>query len=74
MRTAYPDATRLHEAAKTVGSTTEALIRSAGFAVIPNRSQRLATHHQIIHPDGAAGFCDDNLALLAAVFVITEGH
>jgi hypothetical protein len=74
MRTAYPNATGLHEAAKTVASTTEALIRSVGFDVISNPSRRLAAHHEIVHPDGAAGFCDDNLARLAAVFVTTEGH
>lgn len=74
MRTAYPRSTNLHEAAKIIGSTTEALIRDSGFDVFATPSRRLATHQRIIHPDGAAGFTDENLARLAAVFVNTEGH
>ena len=35
MRQALPKSTELHEAAKTVGSTTRALTRSAGFDLIP---------------------------------------
>ena len=35
MRAGYPDATGLHEAAKTVGSSTTEAIRGAGFDVIP---------------------------------------
>ena len=74
MRAAYPDATGLHEAAKTVGSSTTGAIRSAGFDVIPAPSRRLPNHHRLIHPEGAAGFTDENLARLAEAFVNTTGH
>jgi hypothetical protein len=74
MRATFPKATNLHEAAKTVGSTSEDLIRKAGFDIIPNRTKKLPNHYRIIHPDGVAGFSDENLAKLADVFTITTGH
>lgn len=74
MRAEYPDATGLHEAAKTVGSSTIEAIRSAGFDVISTLSRRLPKHCRLIHPDGAAGFTDDNLGRLAEVFTNTTGH
>ena len=74
MRQAYRAATELHEAAKTIGSTTEQLIRAAGFDLIAVPTRRLPSHHRITHPDGTAGFGDENLARLAAVFVNTQGH
>jgi hypothetical protein len=74
LRAALPKAKNLHAAAKTVGSTTEDLIRSAGFDIIPVPSGTLPNHYRIIHPDGVAGFSDENLARLAAVFVNTTGH
>jgi hypothetical protein len=74
MRAAYPDATGLNEAAKTVGTSTVEAIRAAGFDVIPTPSNRLPNHHRLIHPDGAAGFTDENLARLAEAFTNTTGH
>jgi hypothetical protein len=74
MRAAYPDATGLHEAAKTVGSSTTEAIRSAGFDVIAASSRRLPNHHRLIHPEGVAGFTDENLTRLAEAFVNTTGH
>ncbi len=74
VRTTFPKATRLHEAAKTIGSTTEEAIRSIGFDIMPDATRKLPTHHRIIHPDGAAGFNDANLTKLAEVFVNTTGH
>jgi hypothetical protein len=74
MRTAFPKAKGLHEAARTVGSISEELIRSAGFDVIQAPSKALPNHYRIIHPDGVAGFNDGNLARLAQVFVNTTGH
>jgi len=74
MRAAYPDATGLQEAAKTVGSSTIEAIRGVGFDVIPMPSRRLPNHHRLIHPEGAAGFTDDNLERLAEVFTNTTGH
>jgi hypothetical protein len=74
MRAAYPDATGLHEAAKTVGSSTTEAIRGAGFDVIPTPSRRLPNHYRLIHPEGVAGFTDENLARLAQVFTNTTGN
>jgi hypothetical protein len=74
LRKTFPKAVQLHEDANTVGSTTEALIRSAGFDIIPNPTRKLPNHYRIIHPDGAAGFTDENLARLADAFTTTTGH
>ncbi len=74
IRTAYPDAVGLHEAAKTVGSSTIDAIRTVGFDVMPVPSRRLPNHHRLIHPEGVAGFTDDNLRQLAEVFTNTTGH
>ena len=74
IRDEFPDAGELHEAARVVGSTAAAKIRSAGFDLIPNPTQRFPNHHRIIHPDGAAGFNDENLRRLAEVFTSTAGY
>ena len=74
MRTAFPKGKALHEAAKIVGSTSEELIRSAGFDIIHVPSALLPNHYRIIHPDGVAGFTDENLARLSQMFADTTGH
>jgi hypothetical protein len=74
MRAAYPDAAGLHEAARTVGSSTIEAIRSVGFDVIAAPSRRLPNHYRLIHPEGVAGFTDANLVRLAQVFTNTRGH
>ena len=74
IRAAYPDATELHVAAKIVGSASVESIRSAGFDVIPDPSRGQPNHHRIIHPDGLAGFTDENLGRLAEVFTNTTGN
>jgi hypothetical protein len=74
MREAFPVADGLHEAAQVIGSTTADKIRSAGFEVIPNPTRKLLNHHRLIHPDGVAGFNDENLARLSAVFTETSGY
>ena len=74
MRTVFPKAKSLHQAAKTVGSTSEALIRGAGFDIMHAPSKALPNHYRIIQPQGASGFNDQNLARLAAAFVNTTGH
>jgi len=74
MREAFPAADGLHEAAQVIGSTTVDKIRSAGFDVIPNPTKKLPNHYRLIHPDGVAGFNDENLARLSAVFMETSGH
>lgn len=74
IRTGLPKAKNLHEQAKTIGSTSEELIRATGFDVVPTPSAALPNHHRIIHPGGVAGFNDANLARLAEAFVNTTGH
>jgi hypothetical protein len=74
MREAFPAADGLHEAAQVIGSTTVDNIRGAGFDVIPNPTRKLPNHYRLIHPDGVAGFNDENLARLSAVFTETSGH
>ncbi len=74
IRTAYPDATGLHEAAKVVGSASSEAIQAAGFDLIPTPSKRLPNHHRIVHPDGVAGFTDENLARLAQAFTNSTGN
>jgi hypothetical protein len=72
IRAAFPQAKALHEAAKTVGSTTVEKIRAAGFDILPNPTAKLPNHHRITHPNGAAGFTDENLRKLCDAFVDTS--
>jgi hypothetical protein len=74
VREAFPEAKELHEAAKVVGSTTPEQIRSAGFDLLPNPTRKLPHHHRITHPDGAAGFNDENLRKLSEAFTDSSGH
>lgn len=73
IRAAFPKAWALHEASRVVGSTTHELIQSAGFDLIVAPSTTLPNHYRIVHPAGAAGFSDENLVRLAAVFEDTTG-
>jgi hypothetical protein len=71
MRQAFPDPVkfaRLHQQAETVGATTVAAIRAAGFDVLPDPSAKFPTHARIVHPDGAAGHSDTNLEQLTRAF------
>ena len=54
MRATFPKAAGLHQAGRTVGTTTEELIRDAGFDIIANPTNRLPNQYRIIHPDGAS--------------------
>jgi hypothetical protein len=74
IRIAFPMATVLHQEAHTVASASEESIRQAGFDVIAAPTRMLSNHYRIVHPNGAAGFNDTNLAKLAAAFVTTTGH
>jgi hypothetical protein len=74
IREAFPAADELHAAAQVIGSTTVEKIRSAGFDMIANPTKRLPNHYRLIHPDGVAGFNDENLVRLSAVFTETSGH
>ena len=74
IRKALPTARRLHQAANTIGTTSEELIRSTGFDIVANPTVTLPNHYRIIHPSGVAGFSDENLERLAQVFTNTTGH
>jgi hypothetical protein len=59
--------------ATIVGSTTAGQVRLIGFDVIMKPSRRLPSHARLIHPDGSAGFSEENLAKLAGCFVNHTG-
>jgi hypothetical protein len=73
-RSAFPEFLELQEAAKTIGTTTEELIRSVGFAIMHKPSRKVVVHYRLIHPDGAIGFSDENLARLSNVITNTTGY
>jgi RHS repeat-associated protein len=68
MREAFPKATKLHEASKTVGTSTAEQIRQAGFDVISDPTKNFPNHHRVTHPDGVEGFSDKNLEKLSEAF------
>jgi hypothetical protein len=74
MRTEFAEIVELVVMSHSVGSTNAELIRSTGFDIIHVPSRRLPNHYRIIHPAGATGFTDENLARLAMAFVDTTGH
>jgi hypothetical protein len=73
MKTAFPRATGLHEQAKTAGATNVAKIREAGFDVIPDPTKKFPNHGRVVHPQGAQGFNDENLARRSQAFKNKEG-
>jgi hypothetical protein len=73
MRSAFPTAASLHELARTVGSSSVALIRAAGFDVVHAPTRKFPNHSRIIHPAGLAGFSSAELARLSAAFDDTHG-
>ncbi len=73
MRTGLPWAKQLHRLCETVASADLEAIRSAGFDLMPTPSDALPNHFRIIHPEGAAGFTDENLLRLSGKFTTTEG-
>jgi hypothetical protein len=68
MRRAFPGARKWRETARTLGTTTAAVIREAGFDVVPDPTTRFPNHARLIHPQGVAGFTDEHLVTLAATF------
>lgn len=74
IRAAFPRGLVMQALASTVGTTTEELIRSVGFDLMPNPTAKFPNHSRIIHPEGATGFSDENLEKLAQVFTNTTGH
>ena len=73
MRRAFPGSRKWRETAQTVGTTTAAAIREAGFDVVPDPTTRFLNHARLIHPQGVAGFTDEHLVTLAATFRDTVG-
>ena len=73
IRGAYPAATRLHDEAKVIASSTVGRIRAAGFEVLAVASDRLANHGRVVHSTGLAGFSDEKLNALSQVFQETTG-
>ena len=73
MRRAFPGARKWRETAHTVGTTTAAAIREAGFDIVPDPTTRFPNHARLIHPQGVEGFTDESLATLAATFRDTVG-
>ena len=73
MRQAFPNSRKWRETAHTVGTTTAAAVRQAGFEIVPDPTTRFPNHARMIHPRGIAGFTDANLAVLAQTFQDTEG-
>ena len=73
MRQAFPSSRKWRETAHTVGTTTAAAVRQAGFEIVPDPTTRFPNHARLIHSSGVAGFTDANLERLAQTFQDTEG-
>jgi hypothetical protein len=73
MRRAFPGSRKWREAAHTVGTTIAATIWEVGFDVVPDPTTRFPNHARLIHPQSAAGFTDERLVALAAIFRDTVG-
>jgi hypothetical protein len=73
LRWAFPRSRKWRQSAHTVGTTTAAAIREAGFDIVPDPTARFPNHARLIHPRGVMGFTDENLQTLAATFRNTTG-
>ncbi|MGH8065005.1 MAG: hypothetical protein ACRERE_07135 [Candidatus Entotheonellia bacterium] len=73
LRRAFPRSRKWRQGTHTVGTTTAAAIREAGFDIVPDPTARFPNHGRLIHPKGVAGFTDENLQTLAATFRNTTG-
>jgi len=73
MRQAFPSSRKWRETAHTVGTTTAAAVRQAGFEIVPDPTTRFPNHARLIHSSGVACFTDANLERLAQTFQDTEG-
>jgi hypothetical protein len=73
LRRAFPRSRKWLQSAHTVGTTTAAAIREAGFEIVPDPTARFPNHARLIHPRGVAGFTDEKLQILAATFRNTTG-
>jgi hypothetical protein len=73
MRRAFPRSRKWQETAHTVGTTTAVAIRETGFELLSDPTSRFPNHARLIHPSGVAGFTDEHLTTLAAIFRNTMG-
>ncbi len=73
MRQAFPQSRKWQVASQTVGTTTAAAVRQAGFELVPDPTSRFPNHARLIHPEGITGFSDENLKTLAQTFQDTTG-
>ena len=73
MRAAFPRSKKWNRSGHTVGTSTAAAIRAAGFEIVPDATDRFPNHARLIHAEGVAGFSDHNLTRLAAAFGNTKG-
>jgi len=73
MKNAFPKATGLHEQARTVGGSSIARVRRAGFDVLADPTKKFPNHARLVHPDGTSGFSDENLRKLFDEFTNVEG-
>lgn len=73
MRAAFPNSRKWRSIAQTVGTTTAALIRKAGFEIVSDPTGRFSNHARLIHFDGHEGFEDKNLERLTQVFQNVTG-
>ena len=72
MRRAFPKSRKWQQNSHTVGTATAA-IRAAGFDILPDSTDRFPNHGRLIHPDGLAGFTDENLERLSQAFQDATG-
>src|SRR6266404_6553918 len=56
MRRVFPKSRKWQAKAQTVGTTTAAAVRRAGFEIVPDPTSRFPNHARLIHPAGIAGF------------------
>jgi hypothetical protein len=73
LRRAFPRSRKWLQSAHTVGTTTAAAIREAGFEIVPDPTARFPNHARLIHPGGVAGFTEENLQIVTATFRNTTG-
>jgi hypothetical protein len=73
MRQAFPNSRKWQGTAQTVGTTTATKVRQVGFEIVPDPTSRFPNHARIVHPEGALGFTDAHLEVLAQAFQDTSG-
>jgi hypothetical protein len=74
MKEAFPQAESLRKQSQVVGTTSAEKIKSIGFDLIAKPTRMLPNHYRIIHPEGLAGFNNENLRKLSEIFTDSHGH